>query len=207
MKTSIANNKEAVKTLQKVLLGLGQTLHKFGVDGDLGNETKTAIDNLNFPEYVKIALKEIGAKEIKGSVHNPRVVEYQKTTSGKYSDDETPWCGAFISWVMKTAGIQHNIKIPERAKEWKAFGVQTLNPVVGSIAIKDRVGGGHVCIVIGGSINGRLLCVGGNQNDEVNIAQYKRSDFTDFRILESNLKSYETLANIDMNVSSNVKES
>ena len=207
METSTLNNKEAVKTLQRFLLSLGQKLPKFGVDGDLGSETKIAIDNLNFPEYVKIALKEIGTKEIKGSNHNPKVIEYQKTTSGKYSDDETPWCGAFISWVMQTAGIQHNIKIPERAKEWKKFGIQTLDPVVGSIAIKDRVGGGHVCIVVGESINGRLLCVGGNQNDEVNIAQYKKSDFTDFRILEANLNSSEPLVNVNLNVNSNVKES
>ena len=174
-------NKNTVKQLQNYLLQMGAKLPKFGVDGDLGNETKEAIDALVVPDYVKIALKETGIQEIVGKIHSPRVLEYQATTAGKYTDDETPWCGAFISWVMKQAGIKHNVKVPERAKEWINFGYAVNEPTIGSIAVKSRVGGGHVCIVVGKRKDGKLLCLGGNQNNEVNITAYDKSVFESFR--------------------------
>ena len=174
-------NKNAVKQLQNYLLQSGAKLPKFGADSDLGNETRSAIDSFKAPEYVKIALKEVGIQEIVGKSHNPRVLEYQATTSGKYTDDETPWCGAFVSWVMKQAGINHGLKTPERAKEWSNFGYEAKEPSLGSIAVKSRVGGGHVCIVVGKDKNGKLLCVGGNQNNEVNIHAYDKTVFESFR--------------------------
>ncbi len=174
-------NKKAVIAMQNYLLQLGQELPRYGADGDLGNETITAIDKLDYPLFVKTALKEVGIAESHGKDHNKRVLEYQATTSGKYTDDETAWCGAFVSWVMKQAGINHGIKVPERAKEWINFGYAVNEPTVGSIAVKSRVGGGHVCIVIGKRKDGKLLCVGGNQNNEVNIAAYDKSVFESFR--------------------------
>jgi len=174
-------NNIRVLELQNYLLQMGAKLDKYGADGDLGNETKAAIDSLSAPEYLKVALKEIGIKEIIGKKHEKRVLEYQATTSGKYTDDETPWCGAFVSWVMKQSGIKHGIKIPERAKEWVNFGYAVDKPSIGTIAIKSRVGGGHVCIVVGKSTNGKLLCVGGNQNNEVSIAEYDAGVFESFR--------------------------
>ena len=174
-------NKLSIIALQNYLLQIGCKLPKFGADGDLGSETIEAINTLKAPEYVKIALKEVGTKEIVGTAHSARVLEYQKTTAGKYSDDETPWCGAFVSWVMKQAGINHGLKTPERAKEWSNFGYAVNEPTIGSIAVKSRVGGGHVCIVIGKQKDGKLLCVGGNQNNEVNIHAYDKSVFESFR--------------------------
>lgn len=178
-------DKNAVKNLQNYLIGLGCSLPKFGTDGDMGEETLKAIDSLSFPSFVKSALKEVGVKEIVGSGHESRVLEYQATTAGKYSDDETPWCGAFVSWVFSTAKIKHGLKTPERAKDWSNFGSPTNNPVVGSVAIKSRVGGGHVCIVVGKDLNGNLLCVGGNQNNMVSISTYKKDVFESFRNYES----------------------
>ena len=181
-------DKNSVKTLQNYLLQMGAVLPKFGADGDLGKETKEAIDSLDIPEYVKIALKEVGIKEIAGGLHSLRVLEYQATTSGKYTDDEMPWCSSFVSWVMKQAGISHNIKIPERAKEWANFGYKTDEPGLGSIAIKSRVGGGHVCIVVGQRADGKLYCVGGNQNNQVNIAVYAKEVIETFRNYEKGKK-------------------
>jgi len=196
-------NKNTVKQLQNYLLQMGAKLPKFGVDGDLGNETKEAIDSLAVPEYVKMVLKEIGIYEIVGKLHSQRVLEYQATTNGKYTDDETPWCGAFISWVMKQAGIAHGIKVPERAKEWINFGYAVNEPTIGSIAVKSRLGGGHVCIVVGKRKDGKLLCVGGNQNNEVNIAVYDKSVFESFR----NIVSGENLRMIFLDSNKNTSES
>lgn len=189
-------DKNAVKNLQNYLIGLGCSLPKFGADGDMGNETLKAIDSLSFPSFVKTALTEVGVKEIVGSRHESRVLEYQTTTAGRYSDDETPWCGAFVSWVFTTAKIKHGLKTPERAKEWMNFGSPTNNPIVGSVAIKSRVGGGHVCIVVGKDLNGNLLCVGGNQNNMVSISAYKKDVFESFRNYES--MNVITLSSVDL---------
>ena len=196
-------NKNTVKQLQNYILQSGAKLPKFGADGDLGSETKEAIEKLDIPKYVKIALNEVGVYEIVGKLHSARILEYQATTAGKYTEDETPWCGAFISLVMKQAGINHGLKVPERAKEWSNFGYAVNEPTLGSIAVKSRVGGGHVCIVVGKRKDGKLLCVGGNQNNEVNIAAYDKSVFESFRNYD---KRQIGLTTIDINTSTKVTE-
>lgn len=198
----MTRNSNAVKTLQNFLLQFGASLPMFGADGGYGQETISAINSLEVPEYVKIGLKEVGVQEISGSKHNPRILEYQSTTSGKYTDDETPWCGAFVSWVMKQAGIKHNIKVPERAKEWSNFGYSVSEPSVGTIAVKSRVGGGHVCIVVGKTSNGKLYCLGGNQGNLVSIATYDKSVFESFRDYQ---KSKELIV-MNLSSQSNVSE-
>ena len=195
-------NKKAVIAMQNYLLQLGQELPRYGADGDIGNETVVAIDKLDCSSFVKIALKEVGIAESHGKDHNKRVLEYQATTSGKYTDDETPWCGAFISWVLTKANIKHGIKIPERARAWSSFGSPTNNPIVGTIAVKSRVGGGHVCIVVGKDKDGNLLCVGGNQNNEVNIGTYKKEVFESFRNHTS--MNVVSLATVDIKSSASI---
>ena len=118
-------NKKAVIAMQNYLLQLGQELPRYGADGDLGSETITAIDKLDYPSFVKTALKEVGIAELSGKDHNKRVLEYQATTSGKYTDDETPWCGAFVSWVFTKSNIKHGLKTPERARNLYSFGSHT----------------------------------------------------------------------------------
>lgn len=67
-------NKATVKQLQNYLLQVGAKLPKFGADGDLGTETKNAIDSLEVPLYVKVALKEMGVYEIASKVHSSRIL-------------------------------------------------------------------------------------------------------------------------------------
>lgn len=180
---------KAVKDLQSYILESGGQLPRFGVDGDLGGETKTAIDSLRLPKYLKVALKEVGTKEYAGSADNPDIVKYHSTTAGKYKDDEVPWCGSFVNWVMLQDG-HTTVKFPERAKAWADFGIGVDEPLVGSIAVKSRRGGGHVCLVIGKTKDGYLLCVGGNQNDAVNIKKYHPSAFFSFRVPNNYTSNY-----------------
>lgn len=184
---------KVVKNLQSLVLQLGGLLPKFGVDGDLGIETKNAIDSLDIPEWIKTAMKEVGVHEIKGSKHNPRVVEYHSVTGG-YSNDEVPWCGSFIAWCLKQNDLPI-VKVGERAKSWSNYGVVIKEPVIGAIAVKSRKGGGHVCFVVGQDSKGYLYCLGGNQNDEVNIAKYKKEVFEDFRLP---LKTLAKLPTVDI---------
>ena len=47
--------------------------------------------------------------------------------------------------------------------------------------LKTRNGGGHVTFVVGKTKDGKLVCLGGNQNNMVNYAVYSASVFDEFR--------------------------
>ena len=68
-----------------------------------------------------------------------------------------------------------------RALAYIDGGAELLRPAYGCVAIKTRQGGGHVCFVVGKTSTGDLVCIGGNQNNMVSYAIYKRSDFEQFR--------------------------
>lgn len=173
-------DKKSVRALQTYI---NQNGYKITVDGIYGNQTEDAIDKLPVPPWLKIALHEVGIKEIKGSSHNSRIIEYQQTTAGRYKNDEVPWCGSFTNWVLRnTFKNPITVQYPERAKSWLDYGVSNGEPSLGSIAIKSRDGGGHVCFVLGQDMFGYLYCVGGNQNDTVNIQRYPKNVFIDFRL-------------------------
>ena len=175
--------KKSVENLQKIILASNVSLSKHGADGHFGSETSHAIENLRAPNWVKTAMKEVGVTEITGQEHNDRIVDYHKI-SGGFSTDEIPWCGSFVNWVMFKSGFKSTVSYPARAKSWLKFGKSSQEPVIGSIAVKSRQGGGHVCFVIGEDSNGNLLCLGGNQNNEVNIKAYSKDVFLDFRVPE-----------------------
>lgn len=174
-------HQKPVERMQKFLLAAGQDLPEYGPDGHFGLETTIAIEKLNAPAYVKTALKEVGTYEVKGEDHNPRILDYHRTTVGRYGTDEVPWCGAFVNWTLVKHGYL-TVDYPERAKSWLAFDIPIDEPVMGAVAIKSRKGGGHVNIVVGKHPNGLLWCVGGNQNDEVNIGLYDPDVFEGFRV-------------------------
>jgi hypothetical protein len=53
--------------------------------------------------WMRIAEKELGIKERPKSAHEPRIIEYHSTT-GRFKDDETPWCSSFVNWVLAKLG-------------------------------------------------------------------------------------------------------
>jgi uncharacterized protein (TIGR02594 family) len=193
-------NKEGVIIVQKTLKKAGLNLKVDGLMGPITLALLNKIDRKLFfekieeimdnnsdepliknPYWLDLAKKELGVKEIRGSKHNPRVLEYH-SVSGGFSTDEVPWCASFINFIMLKAGYK-GPKHPAAAKSWLNFGKTAHKPVYGAIAVKSRKGGGHVCFVVGKSNDNKYLyCLGGNQNDEVNIRKYKTNVFLDFRI-------------------------
>ena len=163
---------EAIKSVNN------KELHKILDDIYSGNFKKKAVVE---PFWLDYAMEELGVKEIHGSKHNPRILEYH-SVSGGFSTDEVPWCASFVNFIMLKAGYK-GPKWPAAAKSWLNFGKSSGGPVLGAIAVKSRKGGGHVCFVLGQSKDGKYLyCLGGNQNDEVNIRKYPKNVFIDFRI-------------------------
>lgn len=133
--------------------------------------------------WVAEARKHIGLKEISGSRHNPTIIEwlkeipkYSKAVKPWWADDEMAWCGTFVAAVMGRSG---RYVVPNwfRAKEWGDSTTMTRlsKPAYGAIVTFGRQGGGHVGIVVGIDTRGRILVLGGNQSNAVNIMAFDPS--------------------------------
>lgn len=133
--------------------------------------------------WIDEARKFIGLKEIEGSQHNPEILQFWKDIKrGGIKSDEVPWCAAFVGAMLERSGIQSSRF--EGAKSYLGWGRTLIAPVVGCVGVLARAGGGHVVFVVGVDTNGDLLCLGGNQDDEVNIRAFPFERFVGFRYPE-----------------------
>lgn len=135
---------------------------------------------MNELDWIATGKQYVGLREVKGVRHHPTIQMMLKYLGAWWTDDETPWCGVFTAYCLKKNGIV----IPKhwyRALDYKNYGAKLSKPCYGCIAIKTREGGGHVTFVVGQTKDGRLVCLGGNQNDSISYAVYKASDFDEFR--------------------------
>ena len=142
--------------------------------------------SLGEPRWMAIARREICTREAHpGPGSNPRIVEYHQATSLQAQDDRTPWCAAFVSWVLEQAGIRSMRSA--RAKDYLNWGSALDHPRIGAIAVFHRgsgppssIGIGHVGFVVedrGDSIG----LLGGNQGNHVNIRSYNKSRLLAYR--------------------------
>jgi len=132
-------------------------------------------------ELLQIAQREIGVTEIKGSRHNPRVVQYHQETNLGATDDETPWCSSFINWVTKQLGMEGTNS--PAARSWLNWGRQILKPYKGCIVILKRgtqSWQGHVGFYVG-ETEQKIKVLGGNQNNQVNISYYSKDKVLGYR--------------------------
>jgi uncharacterized protein (TIGR02594 family) len=121
-----------------------------------------------------------GQKEIKGPKHNSKILAmWDAIHASWFTDDETAWCAAYIGYCLEKGGFKSTRSA--RALSYLNYAVELPAPAVGCIAVKKRKGGGHVTFVVGRTKSGKLLCLGGNQNDAVTIAEYDVDDFETFR--------------------------
>lgn len=154
-------------------------------------------------KHVAEARRFIGTKEIKGSLHEAKIITliksaekatnqnlswlFGKDKSGKTAyNDETAWCGSFLAGIFTNVGLGH--KIPKdfyRAKAWEASGTKLTKPAYGCVVTFTRDGGGHVGIVVGITKAGYLKVLGGNQSDAVNIADFDPKRVSSYRWVSS----------------------
>lgn len=136
--------------------------------------------NMNYP-WIDIAKAEIGQKEIKGSKHNPRIVEYGTAVDLIVSDDETPWCSSVMNWIFMKAGIQRTGKA--NARSWLSWGIALDKPRHGCVAILKRGTKswmGHVGFYMGEK-DQFILLLAGNQGNEFKYAYFEKSDVLGYR--------------------------
>ena len=130
-------------------------------------------------KWIAEARKHIGLKEIKGSRHNPIILSWLKKLKAWWNEDESAWCSTYVGYCLQEA----NVPIPKhwyRALDYLSYGTRLVKPAYGCVAVKARQGGGHVCFVVGKTADGKLVCLGGNQNDMVCFALYNEADFEAF---------------------------
>lgn len=135
------------------------------------------------PKIVAAALQYLGVKEIPGAASNPVIIDMaQGLGVGKiYTNDDTSWCALFINHLLRITGkpavnIAGNLYNYLRAKWMLHWGneVKLEDAVLGDIVILDREGGGHVFILLGFTKDGHLIGIGGNQGNQVSIAQFSK---------------------------------
>lgn len=132
------------------------------------------------PAWLVYARQFLGLKEIPGTENNPIIVNWLIRLKAWWRNDETPWCGVFVAAVISNCGFPI-AKHWYRARDWLDWGLVVDFPVVGSVVVFERKGGGHVGFVVGEDQNRNLMVLGGNQSNRVSIAPFDRSRVLGYR--------------------------
>ena len=130
------------------------------------------------PQLLVQALKLVGTKEIIGPIHNKEIMRWAKELGIEktYTADEIPWCGLFIAYVCKKAGLEMPFSAKDSlwALNWNKFGNKQTKAMLGDVLTFKRNGGGHVGIYVGED-NICYHVLGGNQSNMVNITRIEKS--------------------------------
>lgn len=127
------------------------------------------------PRILVQAVKQLGVKEFVGKEHNPIILGWAKELklSNVYTNDEIPWCGLFIAYCAKMAGLDV-VERPLWALNWNKFGNRVSDPMLGDVLTFKRNGGGHVGIYVGED-NTHFHVLGGNQNNSVSVSRIAKN--------------------------------
>lgn len=140
------------------------------------------------PPWLKVARQSIGVGETPGKATTPAIRKWLVELHAWWTDDETPWCGVAVAAWMNAIGV----KLPKhwyRARDWLNWGVPLQEPALGCVVVFERIGGGHVGLIVGRTGIGTLLVLGGNQGNRVNIAPFNPERVLGFRWPQEHIAS------------------
>lgn len=142
-----------------------------------------AIPEILLPSVIpwfEIAKLEVGQKEIAGSLHNNRIIEYHAATSLSATTDEVPWCSSFVSWCLEKSGIESARNA--WARSYLNWGKKIDKPVLGCIAVFKRgADSGHVAFFVRENTS-TITVLGGNQKNQVCEENYLKSNLLGYRM-------------------------
>lgn len=150
-------------------------------------EKKEMNRNLTTSERaISFATNYIGLEEIKGVHHNEFIVQMFSDIGYKWVDnDALDWCSCFVNWVCLKIGLIRSGKL--NARSWLKIGESTSFPKHGDIVVfwmeSKESWKGHVGFFAGYTSKGDIYCLGGNQQNEVNISVYPKNRILSFRRL------------------------
>lgn len=127
------------------------------------------------PRIIKIALQQLGTKEIAGKGSNATIISWAKELNiqNTYNDDAIPWCGLFVALVVQRSG-RDPINKPLWARSWVQWGEFQLAASLGDVLVFAREGGGHVGFYVAEDKDCYHV-LGGNQSDAVTITRIKKA--------------------------------
>jgi uncharacterized protein (TIGR02594 family) len=121
-------------------------------------------------DYTAAALLDIGERETMGPNRSPFLIRLWAGLRASWLLGQ-PWCGGILAKWVNSANLPYP-KHFYRAKDWATWGVDAMGPMLGSIAVIERKGGGHVGIVMAVSDDGYVQLLGGNQGDTVKTSWF-----------------------------------
>lgn len=132
------------------------------------------------PHWLIKAFEEVGVKEIPGSKHEKRIIEYHSVTSLKATTDEVPWCASFVCWVLEKSNITSTRSAA--ARSFLNWGIKT-GPTRGCVVVFARPpnpSSGHVGFYLY-QTDTHIVCLGGNQSNEVRVSRYSKNNLLAYR--------------------------
>ncbi len=124
--------------------------------------------------WLCIAAAELGQQELPGmGSSNERILGYARFLGLEYQDDDIPWSGLFVAWVV--AQSSSAIPLPDNVlvnRNWLDFGIEATDPGPGDILVfwrgsrdgrKGHVGFYH------SEDEKHYYVLGGNQANAVNV--------------------------------------
>jgi uncharacterized protein (TIGR02594 family) len=131
------------------------------------------------PKWYQLAIQEMGVAEVPRGT-NPRIVEYFKSTDLKASDDDVPWCAAFVGWCLDRAGVKPSGRA--LARSYMTWGQSVAVPYEGCIAVLERgePWQGHVGFYVREHVD-YVILLGGNQGNCVSLAKYPKAQVLGYR--------------------------
>ncbi len=169
----------------KILFGLIMILSVVGIAIIMVKDlTKKTDGRKPLPEddLQTAIMQEMGTQELAGADSNPEVEEYFQALGYNTLKDDTPWCGAFVGFILKTNGYKISNQ-PLRARSYedidgedlqfntkvasKTAGVIPYHTVVVAWRESQSSGKGHVGF-IAEDLGDKFRVAGGNQSNEVN---------------------------------------
>lgn len=138
------------------------------------------------PRTIQEALKLHGIQEVVGKGSNKTIMAWRdeinaaagidpnaQKVSG-YADDDIPWCGLFVGYVVFKAG-KPMVENPLWARNWAKFGTSVLEAGLGDVLVFQRPGGGgHVGFYVGEDSKAYHV-LGGNQSNRTSITRIEKS--------------------------------
>ena len=176
-----ANNYSSILSKDEIYRGQSYTRDKIWMDVNVKGDSESGLMTENYlpsgemkyknnTPWVDVAVEEM-KKNISENGKNPEILKYFDYTQLKGTSaaktDNTPWCAAFVNYCMETSDINGtNSATAYSFKQWGQSYTKS-EPKFGSIAIMNY---SHVGIVVGKNNDGRIILLGGNQHDAVNLS-------------------------------------
>ncbi len=123
--------------------------------------------------WVKYARELVGLKEIIGSRHEAKILQFfAEAGHAGIKDDETAWCAAFLNAMLRRAGYAGTGSLA--ARSFLTWGEKLTKPKIGCIVVFKRGNStwqGHVGFVVGITAT-TLQVLAGNQGNAVSIQPF-----------------------------------